>query len=335
MKNVVTLDEIRDVELGSTAVFDQFLKLLELDIPFYFKRLGKKKHRHCPACSTLKFSAQFSKLGFDYQTCDNCGTMFVENLPEDDDISLYYENSKSYRLYVEEYLSSFEKEKTENLFLRRCDWILDSCVEYNCTNEHYLDLRTKYPHLFSKIQDSKFFKEVSTYCPIFNGSTNDLSPLNVFQGLKKLEDESISALSAFEYLEGIFQPEILIKNIHRILSDKGLFFLTTRCVSGFDIQILWEHSKSILPPQHVTLFSIEGMVCFLESNGFSIKELSTPGQLDLDVVSNEILNNPKIPIPYFIRYLIQRRDKATRKSFKEFLQKHRLSSHTRIVAQKI
>ena len=166
-------------------------------------------------------------------------------------------------------------------------------MEYNCTNEHYLDLRTKYPHLFNKIQNSGFFKEVSTYCPIFNDSTNGLSPLNVLQELKKLDANSISALSAFEYLEGIFQPEILIKSIQRVLSKNGLLFLTTRCVSGFDIQILWQHSKSILPPQHVTLFSIEGMVSFLESNGFSIKELSTPGQLDLDIVSNELEIIPK------------------------------------------
>ena len=113
MKNVVTRDEFRDVELGPAATYKRYQQLLEREVPIYFKKKGKNKRKHCPACSSREFIDQFSKLNFDYQTCIHCGSMFVCYPPEDHEISLYYEQSESYRLYVEEYLSNFEKEKTE------------------------------------------------------------------------------------------------------------------------------------------------------------------------------------------------------------------------------
>jgi hypothetical protein len=132
----------------------------------------------------------------------------------------------------------------------------------------------------------------------------------------------------------MFNVEEFIKHAHRVLEPNGLLFLTTRCISGFDMQLLWQRSKSILPPHHIILFSIEGLIQFFQSNGFTIQELSTPGQLDLDIVANTLKESPDLEIPEFIKYLIQNRTPETHKSFKEFLQKHRLSSHTRIVAQK-
>lgn len=148
------------------------------------------------------------------------------------------------------------------------------------------------------------------------------------------EDQSLSVITAFDYLDSLFDPEIFIRQAHRILEDNGLLFLTTRCISGFDMQVLWKNSKSILPPHHVTLFSVEGLVQYFESNGFIVKELSTPGQLDLDIIGNAVQEKPDLEIPKFIQYLIEKRDSTAHQSFKEFLQKHRLSSFTRIVVQK-
>ena len=73
---------------------------------------------------------------------------------------------------------------------------------------------------------------------------------------------------------------------------------------------------------------------FFESYGFAIRELSTPGQLDLDIVKNAMKDNSNLEVPDFVKYIIGKRDNKTHQSFKEFLQKHRLSSFTRIVLQK-
>ena len=69
-------------------------------------------------------------------------------------------------------------------------------------------------------------------------------------------------------------------------------------------------------------------------NGFEIIELSTPGQLDVDLVKNAIKNNPNLKISRFVTYLLQKRDEDSHRSFQEFLQRYKLSSHVRIAAIK-
>ena len=90
---------------------------------------------------------------------------------------------------------------------------------------------------------------------------------NVEEAFNKIGGGFVSAITAFEFLDNIYEPELFIQQAHRVLEEKGLLFLTTRCVSGFDLQILWENSKSIYPPHHVSLFSVEGLIQFFQSNG--------------------------------------------------------------------
>jgi hypothetical protein len=334
MKNMVTLDEIHEVELRSQQVFKEYYRLLEKDVPVFFYEKESKERKICPACSSHNYQDQFQKLGFLYRTCGNCGTMFVANRPSDDSILKYHEESESHAFYVCEYLQALENQKGNHLLISRINWILDSIVEYDCPREVFLDLRSKYPFFLETIEAEKFFTQLFYSRPLFD--VGRLAGLNLLEtgAFRERKDQSISIISAFEFLDSMFNPEEFIRQAYRILEMKGLLFLTTRCISGFDMQILWEHSKSILPPHHVSLFSIEGLILFFESNGFVIRELSTPGQLDLDIVSNALQDTPDIEIPEFVKYLIQNRDSETHKSFKEFLQKHRLSSHTRIVIQK-
>ena len=329
MKNVVTLDEIRDVELRPENIFQQYMALLQKDISIYFSKNETGERSTCPACISSNFQDIFIKLNFQYRKCQNCGTLFVKEVLTDKQLHDYFDNSKSYRFFVKDYIGKDDKQHIQ--FLRRLNWICDSLVEFNSPKKSYMDLRTKYESFLVQAKKESVFEKIYTYNSFFKPQIPGVSYIKL---LKEIPENSISVLSAFDYLDGIFKPEVFIKNIYRILSPDGLFFLTTRCSSGFDMQILGQHSKSIRPPSHVSIFSIEGLITFFESNGFTIKELSTPGQLDIDIVSRELKLNNQLEIPQFIQYFLQNRDSNCFQSFKEFLQKNRLSSYTRILVQK-
>ena len=119
-----------------------------------------------------------------------------------------------------------------------------------------------------------------------------------------------------------------------MLIKNGLLFLTTSTISGFDLQLLWDKSKNIFPIDHMNLFPIEGITKLINDNEFKIIELSTPGQLDIEIVKNAIKQNKNIDVPRFISYFIENRDENDHRAFQDFLQMSRLSSHLRIVAQK-
>jgi hypothetical protein len=88
-------------------------------------------------------------------------------------------------------------------------------------------------------------------------------------------------------------------------------------------------------PEHLNLLSVEGVSILLEAAGFEVVELSTPGQLDLELVTQAVEQDPTIELPPFIDYLIHQRGDLAHEEFQTYLQKHRLSSHVRVAARKV
>ena len=87
------------------------------------------------------------------------------------------------------------------------------------------------------------------------------------------------------------------------------------------------------PPQHINLLSIEGMRDLMRRADLEIVELTTPGNLDVDIVENALARDPLLPVPRFVRYMLRSRDAATREQFQAFLRASLLSSHVRVVAR--
>lgn len=334
MKNVVQLEEIREMEFRSQQVYEHYYQLLEKDIPVYFKGKELNERQTCPACSSTIYTNQFEKLSFLYRTCNNCGTMYVSHRAKDEDLYLYQNNSQSHRFFVKNYLADLERTKSKQILVSHINWIIDSVIEYDAPKLNYLDLRSRYPFLLFEIDNKNYFSNLFLTRPLFDMNLLTGAHFSEISSFKDNEDSSISVITAFDYLDSLFNPEEFIRQAYRILDKKGLLFLTTRCISGLDMQILWKQSRSILPPHHVTIFSIEGLICFFQANGFKICELSTPGQIDLDIIANSLKNDPTLKIPPFITYILEKRGKDTHYSFKEFLQKNRLSSYTSIVVQR-
>ena len=152
-----------------------------------------------------------------------------------------------------------------------------------------------------------------------------------------MENNKLDAhvVSAFGYIDRVFNPQEFLKDAKEMLSENGLLFLTTSTISGFDLQVLWQNSKSIFPPDRINLFSIEGLILLLESSGYEIIELSTPGQLDVELVKNAMVKNKEIELPRFVKYLLNNRDEDAHHCFQQYLQQFKLSSHVRIAAKKI
>jgi hypothetical protein len=111
---------------------------------------------------------------------------------------------------------------------------------------------------------------------------------------------------------------------------------TTLTVSGFDIQVLWENSKSIYPPHHINLLSTQGMRDLVTRSGLQprsglqLVDLSTPGELDVDIVRNIQHENPEIQLSRFSASIINA-PVEVRTQFQNFLKANELSSHIRVI----
>jgi hypothetical protein len=142
-------------------------------------------------------------------------------------------------------------------------------------------------------------------------------------------------ITAFDIFDRFSDPRQVLTELHNSLTENGLLFITTISGSGFDIRILNEKSRSIVPPIHLNIFTVEGMQKLLESNNYEILELSTPGSLDIELVSTATENCSTLKLPPVIDDILCNRNEAIKNDFQEFLQRALLSSHMRVVARKI
>jgi hypothetical protein len=95
---------------------------------------------------------------------------------------------------------------------------------------------------------------------------------------------------------------------------------------------LWDKTPYIFVPEHLNLLSIRGLELLIDRVGMEVVELSTPGQLDIELVEQASKHDPTLILPRFIDYLIKERGDRAHQEFQAFLQKHRLSSHVRVAS---
>ena len=119
----------------------------------------------------------------------------------------------------------------------------------------------------------------------------------------------------------------------KLLKPGGILIFTTLTISGFDLLVLGENSKSISPPHHINFLSIEGIRSLIKRCGLQEVLIETPGKLDVDIVKNMYEEIPELELPNFVEYLIKERDNTTHIEFQEFLRKNNLSSHVRVIAR--
>ena len=129
------------------------------------------------------------------------------------------------------------------------------------------------------------------------GSLSSLGPADIFL--------------AFDILDRCADTDAVFGAAHETLAPGGLLLTRTTLISGFDLQVLWDRSESVYPPDRLNLLSAEGLTSLFERYRFEALEFSTPGTFDVEIVQRAIRANPEVAWPRFIRYLIENHENVS------------------------
>jgi hypothetical protein len=194
-------------------------------------------------------------------------------------------------------------------------------------------------------------KRVLDYRPIFSIAVRDDFPVKTKPFIyKSLYEDFKGRATVFKDLKGERPFDIIIalddvdraadvpgffRTVSSLQKERGLLFLTANTSSGFEYQVLGEHSPRLVIPDRLNLLSVEAMRAQLESHGYRVLDISTPNKLDVAFVLEHLEELGEEKIPYFLKYLFTKRDESVLQSLQDFLQLNHLSSYCRIAAQKI
>jgi len=310
----------------------EFKKLSITEARTYFLDSGRLTDSACPGCGSADSEEGFSKNDFTYRKCSACKSLFVSPRPTEEALNDYYENSKAGRFRVEHLARDTAHARRAHLLRTNANWMGRLVDEIgNPEARRYTDIGTTLPQVFEEVKGLDLFDDLFSLHPLA-ALESECEAMGATVIREPVPGQG--AVTAFERLEHQFDPLDFIRTVVKATAPGGIFFFTTRTISGFDLQILWEKTPYIFVPEHLNLLSIDGIHRLVRRAGLNLVELSTPGQLDLQLIQHAAQADPSIELHPFFRYLINHRDAEAHEDFQSFLQKHRLSSHVRVAAQK-
>jgi len=326
---------MREEDIRKRDTFNKYLELAEKDAAEFFGNKDAFIRMNCPACGGSKLNEEFEKLAFRYVSCGDCGTLFVNPRPNFSDLSLFYANSPSTHYWVNEFFKPVQEARRTAIFRPRAEYI--KSILPDAAKGVVGDIGAGFGIFLEELKIQCGSKELIAIEP-----SQEQASICRQKGLK-VEEKTLEEIKghegrydllvAFELLEHLYDPLAFLQRVNRLLKPNCCFYATTLNGQGFDIQILWDKSKSVHPPHHLNFFNPVSASTLLERSEFEIIDISTPGELDWEIVEGMIKKEGKHP-GRFWKFLAEHGSEKTKKKLQEWIKSNNLSSHLRLVARK-
>ena len=331
---------MKEFEIRPRKLFSDYLELSRKDIEVFFSDHSNFQEVTCPGCKEDNAILAFVKHGFKYKKCNSCNSLFVSPRPTKEMISDFYKVSESSRFWAEHFYPQTADARREMIFKPRADVINQLLTNIEIPSpKSIVDVGAGYGIFLDEIRKYGLFEEVIAVEP-----NKDLAKCCREKNIVVIEDNvedilddqlKASVICSFEVFEHLYDTDEFVLSMKKLLKPGGILLFTTLTISGFDLLVLGEKSKSISPPHHINFLSIEGIRNLIERCGLEEVLIETPGKLDVDIVKNMYEEIPDLKLPDFVEYLIKNRDSSSHREFQEFLQKNNLSSHVRVIARNV
>ena len=329
---------MREDDIRPQALLDEFFVRLKRDAERLAARRDEFVEIGCPFCGSVEGETAFVKEGFAYRLCRDCASLFASPRPSPEALADYMALSEALEFWSTHFYRQTAAARRQKMFRPRAALAASLADRQGLGADAVCaDVGAGYGLFLAELAATRRFGRLVAIEPDAR-----LAAICREQGFPVVErwvedvgDGEVRAdvATAFEVIEHVFSPLAFLGACARLVAPGGVLLVTTLTISGFDLQELWEHSRQISPPQHLNFPSLDGVRGLVRRAGLDLVELSTPGELDVDIVRNCLAAEPGLPVSRFARRLAAA-DAQTRASFQAFLQSHGLSSHVRCVARR-
>ena len=326
---------MKESDIRSRQAHNRYLALVQADAERLSKDRAEFSFIRCPACNSDLQTEVFAKMGFAYVECGDCETLFVNPRPSYVSLMELYEDSPSTKYWVEEFFRPMIEARREKIFRPRAAYVAARFPEL--AKSRVADIGAGY---------GLFLEELREKWPEVNAlaiePSADMAAIlrekkipvreEMLEGVGAQEG-GFALLTAFELFEHLHDPEAFLHQVHSLLKPGGYLYLTTLNGLGFDIQLLWSRSKSVSPPHHLNFLNPGSMNILLRRVGFEVLEISTPGELDWDIIEGSWRAGESDPGRFF-RTVALRGSRQAKLALQEWLRDNGFSSHMRAVARR-
>jgi len=329
---------MKEADIRSPELLDRYLSLSAQDAEVFFRDRSSFADILCPGCGCAGSPEAFTKNDFRYVECEACGSLFVSPRPPREALDRYYSASPSASFWADTFFPATAENRRHNIFVPRVEQVQLLLAERGVAVSNIIDVGAGYGIFLEEFVKRHPGIRAAAVEP--GRKLADVCRSKGFETLEQPVEEATSwsgradLVTCFEVLEHVHSLPEFVASLGRLARHGGCVLATGLGVDGFDIQVLWNRSKSVSPPHHLNFLSVSGFTQLFERLGFTDVEVMTPGRLDVDIVANATAVGEAAPgVSRFMR-LLQKRGETAQAELQQFLVRHRLSSHTWILARK-
>ena len=321
---------MKEKDIRPRGLFSRYLELCKKEAIEIFEGCSRVDIP-CPGCGQVEAVHQFNKWGFDYATCNECGSLFQTPRPDRNSFDRFYRDSRSADYWANTFFPSVAEARRIHLVRPKIEQIVELCGKDDFVPASLCEVGAGYGLFLDEWK--KRFPEAKTIGIEPNPALAEkcrqkgLSIIEEFVEDATGYEENFDLIVAMEVIEHIHDPFQFCLALRRRMNAGGRALVTGPTVDGFDIQVLWEHSRSVSPPHHLNLLSVSGFENLMKRAGFSLLRVFTPGHLDVEIVQKAVEEDPSQLSSHRFVSLLLSRGKDAQEEFQTFLQEHRLSSH--------
>lgn len=326
---------MKEHEIRPEALLNRYLELSARDAETCFGDQARTEVV-CVACGGTQSVHQFDKSNFAYVQCAECSTLFQSPRPATVAFEAFYRRSESSKYWAEVFYPAVAEVRREKIFRPRVERLTQLCVERGVQVDRLIDVgagygifldewRRRHPRVHALAIEP--YSALAQECRSKGFEVVEDIVENV-----RGHDNSADLVTCFEVLEHVYAPVDFVRVLKGLARPGGYVFLSTLGIDGFDLQVLWEKSTQISPPHHINFLSLQGFERLFQRAGLVDIVVTTPGQLDVDIVRNAVQRDPELLNGRRFLGNLLRDDHAA--AFQRFLAEQRMSSHVWVMGRK-
>lgn len=323
---------MKEHDIRPHEIFEEYLRLAEQDTKTFFADAARNDIP-CPSCGATG-GHSFDKSGFSYAECSQCLTLFVTPRPERAAFEKYYRDSPSTRYWATTFYKETEAARSEKIWKPKAALIKAKMSAFPDISE-IVDIGGGYGTFAEEIRRIGDWNLVVIEPSLHLAAVCRQKGFAVIERfLEEVRTDDFSdaqrCFVSFELFEHLYDPAAFLSRLHRLMKFGDAFIFTTLSGTGVDIQVLWKHSKAVSPPHHLNFFNPSSVRRLLERSGFETVEITTPGELDIDIMENSVHHITDRFWKSFFLFATE----GDKVDFQNFLSSHLLSSHMMVTCRK-
>ena len=232
----------------------------------------------CALCGGSLLTTLLSCDGFSYVRCRDCRLAQINPQPVEREIKLRY---------GEDYLT-YELANEDNFFNLQLLGLADtnfseveSALFPKNKKPRVLDIGCATGRLLRHLRENGWQSTGVEICRPQADHCRQKYQLDVHDlplAENRFSDGAFDVVLASHVIEHLNDPKSFVREVCRILTPNGRFFVTTPNIAGFQAALFGKRWRSAIP-DHLYLFSVDTLTRLLAENGFTIEKTVTWGGL--------------------------------------------------------